>query len=239
MRLRLGAGAAPAVRRTPDPASGVEPPILAPMPLDALLSDIAAFSRACASELQHEPRPVVRVSPETRLLIAGQAPPAGGCMRAGCRSTIARATCCAARSWGSTARPSTAIGASASRPWHSAFQAQTPRAATILPPRRCAELRKADLLASPAEGGTDPARWELRPSAGPCPRPRTARMTNTVAGWRAAPAGDDRAAASLLAQHRLAEAQSLVRGRGACPSCVCGWRRCSPHDAARPRFLRS
>ena len=43
------------------------------MALDVLLSDIAAC-RACAPELAHEPRPVVRVTPETRLLIAGQAP---------------------------------------------------------------------------------------------------------------------------------------------------------------------
>lgn len=43
------------------------------MPLDALLSDIAAC-RACAPYLPHVPRPVVRVGPETRILIAGQAP---------------------------------------------------------------------------------------------------------------------------------------------------------------------
>lgn len=43
------------------------------MALDALLSDIAAC-RACAPDLAHEPRPVVRVSPDTRLLICGQAP---------------------------------------------------------------------------------------------------------------------------------------------------------------------
>lgn len=43
------------------------------MSLDALLSEIRAC-RACASELPHEPRPVVRVSPATRLLICGQAP---------------------------------------------------------------------------------------------------------------------------------------------------------------------
>jgi uracil-DNA glycosylase len=42
-------------------------------PLDVLLGEIAAC-RACAGELAHEPRPVVRVSRETRLLIAGQAP---------------------------------------------------------------------------------------------------------------------------------------------------------------------
>jgi uracil-DNA glycosylase len=43
------------------------------MSLDAVLEDIRAC-RACAGELPHEPRPVVRVFPETRLLICGQAP---------------------------------------------------------------------------------------------------------------------------------------------------------------------
>ena len=43
------------------------------MTLSAVLSDIAAC-RACAGELPHEPRPVVRVFPETKLLICGQAP---------------------------------------------------------------------------------------------------------------------------------------------------------------------
>ena len=43
------------------------------MSLDAVLSEIRAC-RACAGELPHEPRPVVRVRPETRLLICGQAP---------------------------------------------------------------------------------------------------------------------------------------------------------------------
>ncbi|MFN9251544.1 MAG: uracil-DNA glycosylase family protein [Brevundimonas sp.] len=43
------------------------------MSLDAVLEDIRAC-RACAGELPHTPRPVVRVFPETRLLICGQAP---------------------------------------------------------------------------------------------------------------------------------------------------------------------
>lgn len=43
------------------------------MSLDAVLEEIRAC-RACAGELAHEPRPVVRVFPETRLLICGQAP---------------------------------------------------------------------------------------------------------------------------------------------------------------------
>ncbi len=41
--------------------------------LSELLDEIGAC-RACAHELAHEPRPVVRVGPETRLLICGQAP---------------------------------------------------------------------------------------------------------------------------------------------------------------------
>ena len=44
-----------------------------PMPLEDLIADIAAC-RACAGELPHEPRPVTRVFPQTRLLICGQAP---------------------------------------------------------------------------------------------------------------------------------------------------------------------
>jgi uracil-DNA glycosylase len=43
------------------------------MSLDALLTEIRDC-RACAGELPHAPRPVVRVFPETRLLICGQAP---------------------------------------------------------------------------------------------------------------------------------------------------------------------
>ena len=43
------------------------------MSLDALLAEFRAC-RACAVELPHEPRPVVRVRAETRLLICGQAP---------------------------------------------------------------------------------------------------------------------------------------------------------------------
>jgi uracil-DNA glycosylase len=41
--------------------------------LEAVLSDIRAC-RACLGHLPHTPRPVVRVFPETRLLICGQAP---------------------------------------------------------------------------------------------------------------------------------------------------------------------
>ncbi|MDQ0463659.1 uracil-DNA glycosylase [Caulobacter ginsengisoli] len=43
------------------------------MSLAAVLAEIAAC-RACAGELPHEPRPVTWVTPDTRLLIIGQAP---------------------------------------------------------------------------------------------------------------------------------------------------------------------
>lgn len=43
------------------------------MSLQALLQEIRGC-RACAGELPHEPRPVVRVAASTRLLICGQAP---------------------------------------------------------------------------------------------------------------------------------------------------------------------
>ena len=41
--------------------------------LEAVLAEIGSC-RACADEMAHEPRPVVRVNPRTRLLICGQAP---------------------------------------------------------------------------------------------------------------------------------------------------------------------
>ncbi len=43
------------------------------MTLEVLLEGIGAC-RACAADFPHEPRPVVRVSADTRLLICGQAP---------------------------------------------------------------------------------------------------------------------------------------------------------------------
>jgi uracil-DNA glycosylase len=44
-----------------------------PVSLDALLADIRAC-RACAGDFGHEPRPVLDVSAQTRILICGQAP---------------------------------------------------------------------------------------------------------------------------------------------------------------------
>jgi uracil-DNA glycosylase len=64
-RRRIGAA-----RAVPRPELS---PICPAVTLDALLADIRAC-RACAGDLPHEPRPVVRVSAATRLLICGQAP---------------------------------------------------------------------------------------------------------------------------------------------------------------------
>jgi uracil-DNA glycosylase len=55
-----------ASRRIPASRSEAEP-------LDALLGEISAC-RVCAGVLPHPPRPVLRVSAEARILIAGQAP---------------------------------------------------------------------------------------------------------------------------------------------------------------------
>ena len=59
------------MRARPSPAAADA--YLGAVTLDAVLAEIRAC-RACASELPHEPRPVVRVGPGTRLLICGQAP---------------------------------------------------------------------------------------------------------------------------------------------------------------------
>lgn len=56
--------------RSARPGGGAPPPERS---LDALLEEIRGC-RACAGELPHAPRPVVRVAAATRLLICGQAP---------------------------------------------------------------------------------------------------------------------------------------------------------------------
>jgi uracil-DNA glycosylase len=112
--------------------------------LDRLLAEISAC-RACAGELAHEPRPVVRVSAETRLLICGQAPgrlvhesglpfddPSGERLRA----------------WMGVDRETfyghPAIGVAAMA---FCFPGTAPKGGDYPPPRRCAELWRARLLA--------------------------------------------------------------------------------------------
>ena len=118
------------------------------MPLDDVLSDIAAC-RACAGELPHEPRPVVRVFPETRLLICGQAPgrrvhesglpfddPSGDRLRA----------------WMGIDRETfydhPAIGVAAMA---FCYPGTNPKGGDYPPPRRCAELWRERLLSELSE----------------------------------------------------------------------------------------
>ena len=114
------------------------------MPLDRLLAEIAAC-RACAGELSHAPRPVVRVSPETRILIAGQAPgrrvhesglpfddPSGDRLRSWLG--VDRATFYGHAAFGVAAMAF-------------CFPGTNPKGGDYPPPRRCAELWRGRLLA--------------------------------------------------------------------------------------------
>jgi uracil-DNA glycosylase len=149
--------------------------------LGALLDKIAAC-RACADELPHEPRPVVRVRRETRLLICGQAPgrrvhesglpfddPSGDRLR----------------DWMGVDRASfyghPAIGVAAMA---FCFPGTAPKGGDYPPPRRCAELWRERLLAElPAVeltllvGGYAQA-WALG---------ERRAMTAAVRGWRRGP----------------------------------------------------
>jgi uracil-DNA glycosylase len=150
------------------------------MPLDDVLSDIAAC-RACAPELPHEPRPVVRVSLETRLLICGQAPgrrvhesglPFDD--RSGDRL----------RDWLGVDRETfygdRRIGVAAMA---FCFPGTNPKGGDYPPPRRCAELWRPRLLEALPKVeltllvGSYAQRWE-RPEVG------GRAMTETVANWR-------------------------------------------------------
>lgn len=108
-----------------------------------LLAEIAAC-RACAHELPHEPRPVVRVSADTRILIAGQAPgrrvhesglpfddPSGDRLRGWLG--VDRATFYGDRRIGVAAMAF-------------CFPGTNPKGGDYPPPRRCAELWRARLL---------------------------------------------------------------------------------------------
>lgn len=148
--------------------------------LPAVLAEIRAC-RACAGELPHEPRPVVFVRPETRLLICGQAPgrrvhesglpfddPSGERLR----------------DWMGIDRETfythPAIGVAAMA---FCFPGTNPAGGDYPPPRRCAELWRARLLENLPNieltllvGGHAQA-WALGPAA-------KATMTETVRAWR-------------------------------------------------------
>lgn len=151
------------------------------MALDALLADIANC-RACAGELGHAPRPVVRVFPETRLLICGQAPGrrvhesglpfddrSGDVLRGWLG--VDRATFYGDRRIGVAGMAF-------------CFPGTNPKGGDYPPPPRCAELWRAPLLAALPKVeltllvGGYAQRWAL-------PEARGRSMTDTVAGWRA------------------------------------------------------
>jgi uracil-DNA glycosylase len=149
------------------------------MSLDAILADIAAC-RACAGELPHEPRPVTRVSAQTRLLICGQAPgrrvhesgipfddPSGERLRSW--MGIDRATF--------YGRAEIGVAAMAF-----CFPGTNPRGGDYPPPPRCAQLWRPPLMAALPKmeltllvGGYAQA-WALGDRA-------RRNMTETVAAW--------------------------------------------------------
>ena len=150
------------------------------MALQALLDEIA-ICRACAGEFPHEPRPVVRVSDRTRLLICGQAPgrrvhesglpfddPSGDRLRGWLG--IDRETF-----YGHPAIGGAGMGF--------CFPGTDPKGGDYPPPARCAALWRGRLLAElPRPGltllvGAAAQRWSLGSRAG-------ASMTETVAAWR-------------------------------------------------------
>lgn len=156
------------------------PPAASPPDLPALLAEIAAC-RACAGELAHEPRPVVRVSPQTRILICGQAPgrrvhesglpfddPSGDRLRRW--MGVDRATF--------YGHPAIGVAAMAF-----CFPGTNPKGGDYPPPPRCAALWRARLMAALPRmeltllvGGHAQA-WALGDRA-------KGSMTQTVAAWR-------------------------------------------------------
>ena len=150
------------------------------MTLDALLHDIRAC-RACAGELPHEPRPVVWVRADTRLLICGQAPgrrvhesgmpftdPSGDRLRGWMGVD-----------WDSFYGHG-AIGVAAMA---FCFPGTNPKGGDYPPPKRCAQLWRPGLLAALPKVeltllvGSYAQSWALGERA-------KASMTQTVRAWR-------------------------------------------------------
>ena len=150
------------------------------MSLDAVVSEIRAC-RACADELPHEPRPVVRARRETRILICGQAPgrrvhesglpfddPSGDRLRGW--MGIDRATF--------YDHPAVGVAAMAF-----CYPGTDPKGGDYPPPTRCAGLWRRRLLAELPRVeftlliGGYAQRWALGPAA-------HGSMTETVRAWR-------------------------------------------------------
>jgi uracil-DNA glycosylase len=150
------------------------------MSLEAVLAEIRAC-RACETKLPHEPRPVVRVSPATRLLICGQAPgrrvhesglpfddPSGERLRDW--MGVDRATF--------YGHPAIGVAAMAF-----CFPGTSPKGGDYPPPKRCAELWRPRLLEKLPDVeltllvGSYAQAWALGP-------PARGAMTETVRAWR-------------------------------------------------------
>ena len=151
------------------------------MSLGAVLEGIAGC-RACAPELPHEPRPVVRVFPETRLLICGQAP--GRRVHESGLPFDDRSGD-VLRGWLGVDRETfygdRRIGVAAMA---FCFPGTNPKGGDYPPPKRCAQLWRPRLLeALPSVEltllvGSYAQRWRL-------PETHKRPMTETVFHWRA------------------------------------------------------
>lgn len=150
------------------------------MSLQTVLDDIRAC-RACAGELAHEPRPVVRVFLETRLLICGQAP-GRRVHESGLPFTDPSGD--RLRDWmgvdSDTFYGDRRLGVAAQA---FCYPGTAPKGGDYPPPKRCAQLWRPRLLdALPAMeltllvGGHSQA-WALGDRA-------KTNMTETVAAWR-------------------------------------------------------
>ena len=150
------------------------------MSLDAVLAGIRAC-RACADELPHEPRPVVRVSEHARVLICGQAP---GRRVHESGLPFDDASGDRLRRWLNVDRdtfygnPSIGVAAMAF-----CFPGTDPKGGDYPPPRRCASLWRPRLLEQLPRVeltllvGWHAMAWKLKGRARPS-------MTETVAAWR-------------------------------------------------------
>jgi len=148
--------------------------------LEALLAEIRAC-RACAPELPHEPRPVVMVAPETRILVCGQAP-GRRVHESGLPFTDASGD--RLRDWMGVDRdtfygdPRIGVAAMAF-----CFPGTNPKGGDYPPPPRCAELWRRRLLDKLPRVeltllvGWHAQQWALKDRA-------KGSMTETVAAWR-------------------------------------------------------
>lgn len=170
-------------QRSSDVAAVERHPYMVWMPsslgLQSLLSDIAAC-RACADDLVPEPRPVVRVTPATRLLICGQAP---GRLVHETGLPFNDPSGVRLRSWMGIDRDTfydhPAIGVAAMA---FCFPGTNPKGGDFPPPARCAQLWRPQLLAQLPKVeltllvGSYAQAWALGAA-------RKATMTETVAAW--------------------------------------------------------